>query len=80
VAAFSLSVVAAALFLRCQAGATDAVVPLSMLRHCAFAACLAVATAVNFGAHAMLFLTSSISKPRAALRHWMLPSCCCRCP
>ena len=57
VAAFSLSVVAAALFLRRQAGATDAVVPLPMLRHRVFAACLAVATAMNFGAYAMLFLT-----------------------
>ena len=56
-AAFSLSVVAAALFLRRQAGATDAVVPLPMLRHRVFAACLAVATAANFGAYAMLFLT-----------------------
>src|SRR6516225_2289469 len=57
VAAFSLSVVAAALFLRRQAGANDAVVPLPMLRHRVFAACLAVATAMNFGAYAMLFLT-----------------------
>ena len=57
VAAFSLSIVAAALFLRRQAGATDAVVPLPMLRHRVFAACLAVATAANFGAYAMLFLT-----------------------
>jgi MFS family permease len=56
-AAFSLSVVAAALFLRRQARATDAVVPLPMLRHRVFAACLAVATAANFGAYAMLFLT-----------------------
>src|SRR5215471_14073475 len=55
--AFSLSVVAAALFLRRQAGATDAVVPLPMLRQRVFAACLAVATAMNFGAYAMLFLT-----------------------
>src|SRR5262249_16208877 len=45
------------LFLRRQAGATDAVVPLPMLRHRVFAACLAVATAMNFGAYAMLFLT-----------------------
>src|SRR5262249_41119421 len=57
VAAFSLSVLAAALFLRRQAGATDAVVPLPMLRQRVFAACLAVATAMNFGAYAMLFLT-----------------------
>jgi MFS family permease len=49
--------VAAALFLRRQAGATDAVVPLPMLRHREFAACLAVATAMNFGGYAMLFLT-----------------------
>jgi EmrB/QacA subfamily drug resistance transporter len=56
VAAFSLSVVAAALFLRRQEGATDAVVPLPMLRHRVFAACLAVAIAMNFGAYAMLFL------------------------
>ena len=56
-AAFSLSVVAAALFLRRQAGATDAVVPLPMLRNRAFAACLAVAITMNFGAYAMLFLT-----------------------
>ena len=53
----AISVVAAALFLRRQAGATDAVVPLPMLRHRVFAACLAVATAMNFGAYAMLFLT-----------------------
>jgi DHA2 family methylenomycin A resistance protein-like MFS transporter len=52
-----LSVLAAVLFLRRQAGATDAVVPLPMLRHRVFAACLAVATAMNFGAYAMLFLT-----------------------
>ena len=51
-AAFSLSIVAAALFLRRQAGATDAVVPLAMLRHRVFAACLAVAAAANFGARA----------------------------
>jgi EmrB/QacA subfamily drug resistance transporter len=57
VVAFSLSVVAAALFLRRQAGATDAVVPLPMLRQRVFAACLTVATAMNFGAYAMLFLT-----------------------
>ena len=57
VAAFSLSVLAAVLFLRRQAGATDAVVPLPMLRNRVFAACLAVATAMNFGAYAMLFLT-----------------------
>jgi MFS family permease len=57
VVAFSLSVVAAALFLRRQAGATDAVVPLRMLRNRVFAACLAVATTMNFGAYAMLFLT-----------------------
>jgi len=56
-AAFSLSVVAAALFLRRQAGATDAVIPLAMLRHRVFAACLSVAAAANFGAYAMLFLT-----------------------
>src|SRR5262245_61335269 len=53
VAAFSLSVVTAVLFLRRQAGATDAVVPLPMLRQRVFAACLAVATAMNFGAYAM---------------------------
>jgi EmrB/QacA subfamily drug resistance transporter len=57
VVAFSLSVVAAAMFLRRQAGAIDAVVPLPMLRHRVFAACLAVAIAMNFGAYAMLFLT-----------------------
>ena len=57
VAAFSLSILAAARFLRRQAGATDAVVPLPMLRNRAFAACLAVATTMNFGAYAMLFLT-----------------------
>jgi EmrB/QacA subfamily drug resistance transporter len=57
VAAFSLSIAAGVLFLRRQAGATDAVVPLPMLRHRVFAACLVVATAMNFGAYAMLFLT-----------------------
>src|SRR5262249_57016734 len=45
------------MFLRRQAGAADAVVPLPMLRHRVFAACLVVATAMNFGAYAMLFLT-----------------------
>jgi MFS family permease len=45
------------MFLRRQAGATDAVVPLPMLRNREFAACLAVATTMNFGAYAMLFLT-----------------------
>jgi len=57
VVAFSLSVVAAAMFLRRQAGAVDAVLPLPMLRHRVFAACLVVAIAMNFGAYAMLFLT-----------------------
>jgi len=38
VAAFSLSIAAGVLFLRRQAGATDAVVPLPMLRHRVFAA------------------------------------------
>jgi DHA2 family methylenomycin A resistance protein-like MFS transporter len=57
VAAFSLSVVAAALFLGRQAGASDAVVPPPMLRHRVFAACLGVATTMNFGTYAMLFLT-----------------------
>jgi DHA2 family methylenomycin A resistance protein-like MFS transporter len=55
--AAALSVVAAALFLRRQGGATDAVVPLPMLRNRVFAACLAVAITMNFGAYAMLFLT-----------------------
>jgi EmrB/QacA subfamily drug resistance transporter len=57
VGAFSFSIVAAVLFLRRQAGATGALVPLSMLRHRVFTACLAVATAMTFGAYAMLFLT-----------------------
>jgi MFS family permease len=57
VAAFSVSIVAAALFFRRQAGARGALVPLPMLRHRVFAACLAVATAMTFGAYAMLFLT-----------------------
>src|SRR5262249_7908036 len=57
VAAFSLSVLAAVLFLRRQAGATDAGVPLPMLRHRVFAACLALATAVKLGAFPVLFLT-----------------------
>src|SRR5262249_55251512 len=57
VAAFSLSVVAAALFLRRQAGATDAGGPLPMLRHRGVAGCLSLATAMNFGGQAMLFLT-----------------------
>jgi len=57
VAAFSLSVVTATLFLRRQAGANDAVVPLPMLRNRVFAACLVVASAMNFGGYAMLFLT-----------------------
>src|SRR5260370_36851674 len=56
VAAFSLSVLAAVLFLRRQAGATDAVVPLPMLRHRVFAAFLSVATAVNLRAFPVLFL------------------------
>ena len=57
VAAFSLSIAATALFLRRQAGATGALIPLPMLRHRVFAACLAVATGMTFGAYAMLFLT-----------------------
>jgi EmrB/QacA subfamily drug resistance transporter len=57
VAAFSFSVVATALFFRRQAGATGALVPLPMLRHRVFTACLAVAAAMTFGAYAMLFLT-----------------------
>jgi EmrB/QacA subfamily drug resistance transporter len=57
VAAFSFSIVAAVLFFRRQAGATGALVPLFMLRHRVFTACLAVATAMTFGAYAMLFLT-----------------------
>ena len=57
VGAFSFSIVAVVLFLRRQAGATGALVPLSMLRHRVFTACLAVATSMTFGAYAMLFLT-----------------------
>jgi EmrB/QacA subfamily drug resistance transporter len=57
VGAFSFSIVAAALFFRRQAGATGALVPLPMLRHRVFTACLAVATSMTFGAYAMLFLT-----------------------
>jgi EmrB/QacA subfamily drug resistance transporter len=57
VGAFSFSIVAAVLFLRRQAGATGALVPLSMLRHRVFTACLAVAISMTFGAYAMLFLT-----------------------
>ena len=57
VGAFSPSIVAAALFFRRQAGATGALVPLPMLRHRVFTACLAVATSMTFGAYAMLFLT-----------------------
>jgi EmrB/QacA subfamily drug resistance transporter len=55
--AVSVSIAAATLFLRRQAGAPGALVPLSMLRHRVFAACLAVATGMTFGAYAMLFLT-----------------------
>jgi predicted MFS family arabinose efflux permease len=57
VGAFSFSIVAAALFFRRQAGATGALIPLPMLRHRVFTACLAVATSMTFGAYAMLFLT-----------------------
>ncbi len=45
------------LFFRRQAGAAGALIPLSILRHRVFAACLAVAAAMTFGAYAMLFLT-----------------------
>src|SRR5262249_23634443 len=62
VAAFSPSVVATALFFRRQAGATGALVPLPMLRHRVFTACLAVAAAMTFGAYAMLFLTPLYSQ------------------
>jgi MFS transporter, DHA2 family, methylenomycin A resistance protein len=57
VGAFSFSIVAAPLFFRRQAGATGALVPLPMLRHRVFTACLAVAASMTFGAYAMLFLT-----------------------
>jgi MFS transporter, DHA2 family, methylenomycin A resistance protein len=57
VVAFSLSIAAATLFLRRQARAPGALVPLPMLRHRVFAACLAVAIGMTFGAYAMLFLT-----------------------
>jgi len=57
VAAFSFSIVAVTLFFRRQPGVAGALVPLPMLRHRVFTACLAVATAMTFGAYAMLFLT-----------------------
>lgn len=57
VAAFSFSIMTAALFFRRQAGATGALVPLPMLRHRVFTACLAVAAGMTFGAYAILFLT-----------------------
>ena len=56
-AAFSFSIVAVTLFFRRQPGVAGALVPLPMLRHRVFTACLAVATAMTFGAYAMLFLT-----------------------
>src|SRR5260370_25919716 len=56
VVAFSLSVVAAALFLRRQAGATAAVVPLPILRNRVFAACPSVAITLKLGAYAFPLL------------------------
>src|SRR5262252_2395513 len=53
VAAFSFSIVAVTLFFRRQPGVAGALVPLPMLRHRVFTACLAVATAMTFGAYAM---------------------------
>jgi EmrB/QacA subfamily drug resistance transporter len=57
VLSFAVSVVAASLFLRRQANADGALVPLSMLRNRVFSASLGVALAMTFGMYAMLFLT-----------------------
>jgi len=54
---FAVSVVAASLFLRRQANADGALVPLSMLRNRVFSASLGVALGMTFGMYAMLFLT-----------------------
>ena len=57
IVAFATSAIAAVLFLRRQAGAAGALVPLSMLRNRIFATCLGVAACMTFGMYAMLFLT-----------------------
>jgi MFS transporter, DHA2 family, methylenomycin A resistance protein len=55
--AFAVTVVAAVLFLRRQAGSDGALVPLSMFRNRVFSASLGVAAGMTFGMYAMLFLT-----------------------
>ncbi len=57
VVSFVVSVVAAVLFLRRQANADGALVPLPMLRNRVFSASLGVALGMTFGMYAMLFLT-----------------------
>ncbi len=57
IAAFAISIVAAAWFLRQQARTKDALVPLHMLKDRIVAACLVVAIGMTFGMYAMLFLT-----------------------
>jgi DHA2 family methylenomycin A resistance protein-like MFS transporter len=57
VLSFAVSVVAASLFLRRQANADGALVPLPMLRNRVFSASLGVALGMTFGMYAMLFLT-----------------------
>jgi MFS transporter, DHA2 family, methylenomycin A resistance protein len=57
VLSLSTSLVAAALFLRRQAGSARALVPLPIFANRAFSASLVVAAAMTFGMYAMLFLT-----------------------
>src|SRR4029077_4293120 len=54
IAAFAISIAAAVLFLRRQAGSPGALVPLPMLKNRVFAACLGVAACMTFGMYAML--------------------------
>jgi MFS transporter, DHA2 family, methylenomycin A resistance protein len=54
---FAISIGAALLFLRRQAGVAGALVPLTLFRNRVFSACLAIAGCMTFGMYAMLFLT-----------------------
>lgn len=57
VAAFTTSLLAAMFFLRRQAGAESALVPLALFKNRVFSASLGIAAAMTFGMYAMLFLT-----------------------
>jgi len=75
--AVAISITAASLFLRRQADAEGALVPLPMFKNRVFSAALGVAFAMTFGMYAMLFLT--ICKARAAAAPWRRASSSCRC-